>query len=234
VAIGAPVERYAARVLFNGNPYVISPATTIAAGTTAIMFVHCPGVSVNGDQYVTGVTDSKGNTWTVDHVYRPDVTGAGLNVISSRIAVAVTSGDTITITFALSGNLNRTVWIQEVTGLAASPFDQSADNNGVGTAVSTGATGALAQTDEIVFCLAGQTATQTWTKGAGFNDVTTPQIASVHALEYAIVADASPVTGTGTWGGSTTWTASVVTYKGAAAVTVTPNLAPVIYGRGAC
>ncbi len=235
MAIGTPIERYAVRAGFNGSVQAINPATTIAAGTTAIMIAHGVGVSVNGDNVLVSVTDSAGNTWTVDHTYGPVASDANaISFASGRIVTQVTNADTVTLTWAVSGNVQRTIWIQEVSGLATSSrFDASADATAISGSPSAGPTAALAQADEIVFCSSGNnTATSTWTKGATYTDVTTPSIGSISALEYKIVSSVAAVTGDGTWAPPVRWNASVATYKGAAAVS-DANLAPVIYGRGA-
>ena len=169
MAIGTPVERYAVRAMFNGSSQPINPATTIAAGTVAILIAHGAGVSVNGDNILTAVGDSKGNTWHVDHTYGPGASDANaISFASAQIVSAVTNADTITLTWAVSGNVTRTIWIQEVSGLASSSvFDTSADATANSGSPSAGPTATLAQADEIVFGTTGNdTAGSTWTKGA--------------------------------------------------------------------
>lgn len=226
MAIGTPVERYAVRAVFNGSSQDINPASTIAAGTTAILVAHGAGVSGNGDNYLTAVADSVGgNTWAVDHVYAPGASDANsISFASAKIVTPITSTDTITLTWSASGNVNRSIWIQEVSGLATSAFDKSADDTQFsgGGVVSTPSTGTLSQADEIVFCSSGNnTNTSDWTKGATYTDVGTPQLARISALEYKIVAATTGVVGEGTWTPAVRWNASVVTYKGAAAVAYT-------------
>lgn len=217
MAIGAPVERYAVRAVFNGSVQAINPATTIAAGTVAIVIAHGGGVFANGDNKLSSVTDSKGNTWVVDHTYGPNTTANSISFAHGIITTAVTSADTVTLTWTVSGNVNRSIWIQEVTGLAvASTFDTFADNTGNSTTPTTGPTATLAQADEIVFCTAGNTTNNsTWTPGATYTSVTTPQLALISGLEYKIVAATTAVAGAGNWSPlAVQYNMSVATYKG--------------------
>lgn len=202
--IGAPVECFTFSGIFNGAAQTINPAVALAAGTTAILFV-VSGVPV------TSVTDSKGNTWTVDRTY---AVNSGLSVISSKIATAVGTGDTVTINYSSSQNFNRRIWIQTVANLAAAAFDQGADNNGFSNTASAGPTSTLSKANEIVFAFsANNSAGGGWVKGAGYSDVTTPSLAGIAGLEYKIVSSTAAVSASASWT-TTHWDMTIVTYKG--------------------
>lgn len=213
MAIGTPTERKTATLAGNiNNPYVITPATTIAAGSVAILFL-----TAGANKQITSVTDAVGNPWTVDHVG-----GDGtreLSVASCQVATQITPATNITINFNNGTTTTTDLWIQEVTGLATSSvFDTFQDGSGSGTTPASGSTAALAQADEIVFGLFRTSAsTPAWTKGAGYTDVTT-KLVGASALEYKIVAATTPVSADGTYNNSGSWIAGVLAYKGFSAV----------------
>src|SRR3982751_6730552 len=142
MAIGTPTERKQAAVTGQAvTPLVVAPASTVVAGSVAILFL-----TAGGNKQVTSVTDAVGNTWTVDHV-ATDTTRA-ISVASCQVATQITSANNITINLSNTNNVTVDYWIQEVTGLATSSvFDTSHDGSGSGTAPSSGATATLAQAD---------------------------------------------------------------------------------------
>lgn len=222
MAIGTPVERRTgSNAGLATSPFVISPTTTVQAGTRAIL-VFTSGASKS----VTAVTDSVGNTWTVDHV-ATDGTRV-ISFASCQVATQITSSNTISITLSNTTNASADYWIQQVSGLAtSSAFDQSHDGSGsASTAANSGNTATLAQADEFVFGASRTSSSTTWAKGTGYTDVTTPSRGSTSALEYKIVSATSAVSATGTWGANGNWVATVVTYKGAAAVAVVSHARP--------
>ena len=121
-------------------------APGIAAGNVAVIV----GVTTAGNRTINSATDSRGNTWQVD---RTDTNGANNtgSVISSRLATALQSGDTITITLASAGvfagtlidlgnDLVTSSWRDVVTGFAATTAS---------TAVGSGTGATSAQANEI-------------------------------------------------------------------------------------
>jgi hypothetical protein len=228
VPIGTPIERYAAAVLVNNNTQNISPATTVAAGTRAIL------VTVVTTFPVASVTDSVGNTWTVHYAHTSTTTNTH-SVASCHVVTPITSGDTITINYAGSGNFFRLNWVLEVSGLAtSSAFDQQAFTDaGTGASYSVGPTGTLAQADELALSLSSYSADALLSSMAGWTSSGT-RLQLVAETWYEIVAVPTAITASGTLNrGDRTWDGSVVTFKGFVAPSDV-NLAPVIYGRGAC
>ena len=206
VNIGTPVERYAARVLVNAGSQVISPATTVAAGTRCILF--------NGSSdLVTAVTDSVGNTWSVHTSHAASVV-KGMSIASCLVATQITSANTITITYAGTNNLNRENYLIEVSGLAASPYDTSFWATGAnGTSVSIGPTSTLAQANEIAFLFFEEDQVRTFTPTGGFTGSTTVNNVTAH-LAYKIVAATTAVTGTGTLSNNAQKDGYVAAFKG--------------------
>lgn len=213
--IGTPVERHAARTLFNGVTQSLSPASNVAAGTHAILFTGC------ATKLISSVSDSVGNAWTVDRTY---ATGA-LSVASCSVVTQIQTTDTISITYDSTGNENRDQYISEVSGLAVAPFDQGADADGAASgSFSIGPTGTLAQADEIGFAfLTDETGGRTITAMSGWTGSTTPDFTAGH-LYYKIVASTDALTSSGTWNLATAWQGTVVTFKAA------PVLSPLPFG----
>lgn len=228
MAIGTPVERKQITTAgMASTPYVISPATTIQAGTLAVL-IFTSGASKS----VTAVSDDTGgNTWTIDHVATD--TARVISIASCQVATQITSSNNISLSMSnLTSNTSDT-WIYEVSGLAtSSAFDKSHDGSGSGTAVSSGATATLANASEIAFgVFRTSAASATWTKNASFTNGTTTPTTTTSALEYEIVSSTSAVTATGTFGTTGSWVGTVVTYQaGAAGPAPSNTVAPAVTG----
>lgn len=90
-------------------------------------------------QTISSVTDSRGNTWTVDKTLTHDTNNYHA-IISAHVGTALQAGDTITITFSASASSYRAWCLVYLTGVASSSaVDQTASNNAYGTAVSVSA-----------------------------------------------------------------------------------------------
>ena len=211
MAIGTPVQRYQARPTGQTTTTAFSPATTVPAGSKAILCV------IGGSSKVaSSVTDSVGNTWAVDAT--DTTTSQGKTFASCQVATQITSGDTITVTWSVGSSSAIAVWLVSVTGLAtSSPFDQTAANGASGTAATVGPTGTLSQADEIVFVCFRISVVSTWAEGGALQTITNSYDGTNASLFYEIVAATTAVTETATAGSTGSWTALIATYKGAAA-----------------
>jgi len=89
------------------------PAGGVAAGNTLIARV---GIRHGTPTGTVTVTDSKGNTYTLDK----DVTGAGVRVLvfSANVGTALAAGDTITVNYPTSFNSTGVV-VSEYSGISA-------------------------------------------------------------------------------------------------------------------
>lgn len=220
-----PISTPITRAGFTSAPGAVgslafSPASTIQAGTVAILFdMNDGGSSLNT---VASVSDNVGgNTWVVDHTINDSADFRGLSVVSCHVVNAIPTSATITITYTGTNNLTREVWVEEVSGLAAaSTFDQAVDTHPVNFSSATvGPTGALATASEIVFMALVQGANVTsFTPGSGFAGVPTTPFVGHAALAYQIVSSSAAVTGTMTGGPADAATLGVLAaYKGAPA-----------------
>lgn len=227
MAIGTPTERKATSFAAQTATTAFSPASTIAAGTVALLFACC-----NTTKKLSSVTDTAGNTWVVDVADNP--TGAQcVSVASCQVATQITTGGTITATWSSATSGTCDIWVEEVTGLAASSvFDKKVSATGTGTAASSGSLATLAQTSEIVWGLFRTNNGQTGNSvGSGFTQATTFTLEGNAALlEYQIVAATTGIPAALTLGASGTWSALAAAYKGVASSPPSNTGAPVVSG----
>jgi hypothetical protein len=195
---------------------VVTPGTTIAAGSLAIIFA-----SSNANKTFSSVADSTGaNTWAVNHTVS-DGTRA-LSFASAQVATQIPSSTgSVTITWSAATSSTVLVWIAQADGMATSnAADKNASGTGSGTSFLTSSTGTLSQADELVIAIARTTGSgQGWTKGASYTNFATPQSLTNPGtgVEYKIVSATDAVTADGSWSASGTWIIACQTYKGAAA-----------------
>ena len=177
------------------------PAAGCALGNTIIVTAI-----TNGTSPLTGVSDSKGNTYVVDKTANAAVNGS-VTLAHSVLTAALVSGDTLTLTFA--GGDSRVSLAQEFSGISA--FDKDASANATSTTVDTGNTAALTNTGELY--IAGIR-----TGAAALTDVTTgltnagDDFNSYYFRYKVLGATTAAVSYQGTCA-STEWVAVVGTYK---------------------
>lgn len=196
---------------------------TIPAATTVSVGNHLILSAVASAGVITGVTDSKGNTWQVDRTQAVD-SDAQTSLASCKVTVSLTTGDTITVTFG--GSSHRAASVQEWSGLATSSwFDKPASSGGTaGTAADSTATATLAQAAELVVGVVGHVSTVTaftpevlspvWTQRTTAASTTT--VRTVRPMTR-VVAATTAVSAKATWTTARDWAALVGTYKEAAA-----------------
>ncbi len=184
---------------------VTVPAGGVAAGNTLVL----GALSLIGA--VTGVTDTQGNTWTLD---RQQASGGNsrTTVASCRVATTLAEGNTITIALAESSTRGAAV-VSEFAGLL--DLDQVASTFGASTAADSGDTPTTTEPNEVVagviFVFSG--AADTLTPGTGL----TTRISAVHTNEIIYALDRT-VSSTGAYkidgsnSASRTWLALVCTY----------------------
>lgn len=190
-------------------------AFTVGAGGVAQgSFVVIRGGTSNGGRTMTGVADSRGNTYTLDV---NDSTTVSF-IASGYIGTALVNGDTITVT------LDSTELFMgdavEYSGIVSSgALDKTATtSNGAGTPWTTSATATTTQADELCIAMARivadirSTPEGTWTEESDFRATVTFRSM---VTQYKIVSATGAYTGQGTWasdpGGSF---ASIATYRG--------------------
>ena len=116
-------------ILAGATTIVVTLSTGLAVGAIATLYA-----GTNSTVAVTGVTDSRGNTWTIH-------AGGGADVpalASTKIITALQIGDTVTVTFAVSANrraaavdgwtgLDPTTWFETTAADASSDNDATVD-----------------------------------------------------------------------------------------------------------
>lgn len=186
-----------------------SPLTFAVTQATTAGDVIVVGVGAGGAT-PTGVTDTKGNTYTLK---LSDTTQINTYVFAALATTALTTSDTISVTFSAATSQDATAI--GCSGLAAAPFDQLVSANSPGSTAPSVTSGTLAQASEvcIAFCTTTNTSgVITWT--APFtvldNEHTSPTI--YLGTAHNEVSSTSPVTAAGTIA-SSKWCAALVTLK---------------------
>lgn len=214
---------------------VVSNAPS-AGNTTVLTGVDSSGVDFislgaghNGT--ITGVTDSKGNTWQIAGA--PSTNG-DKDEIWYCTPTSVGAGHSITITFSATGVFNSCM-ARGFSGLAqSSVLDQVAGNTGTGTAIDTGNVTTL-QADELLIS-SGQSqsthgSTTAFTAGTSFLPTPNPDQfgeSSTNAtcyLEYRIVSSTGSYSGSATAAQSGGWSTRLATFKGFVSGGAQPMLA---------
>lgn len=227
-----------------GTTEVVTVASGCTAGHMVWGAVAC---RVTAGTTLT-VTDSRGNTWTVD-----GIANASTNFVAVfstlQDAGTLQAGDTITLTWTAAPGNNRKIIIEEFSGQATSSrVDKTATNNVTtsttsGNAINSGTTAATSQADELVvvaYCL-DHGAGGTDTKDASYSSFTTSQIAAGSSSDgflKTLFASYKIISSTGAQSSAITSSVTVnsyegviVTYKAAVAATVASTLA--LMGVGA-
>jgi hypothetical protein len=202
-------------------------ATGFAAGTALILGVFNRTSAAN---VITGVTDSKSNTWAVDSTGSSASTGIG--VASANLTTALVSGDTITVTWA--GNVSgRAIQLLNFSGLVTSSL---ADVAAAGTAVGTTVNGPAVTTtnaDDLIVGFFGTTSSITVSSTTWTTTGTHSTLGGPTSLDSVYIEETS----TGTYNPAVTYSAAsaggrqaTVSYKVAAggAPTFVPRI--IAYG----
>ena len=202
---------------FFSSLQVVVPGAGVAAGNTVIVSIYA------GSSTTTfGCADSQGNS------YGQDVAAGGGGVprsaiVSSRLATALGSGDTITCTFTTSST-GSGMSVNEFTGLVSPALDATASASGTNTTPNSGLTAATAQGSELVFGFVHSVAFTAADSGSNPAEVyaNPPNLDPYHSAGqfgsiwpvYRIVSTTRQYQANGTGGGTGGWRAMVATYKG--------------------
>lgn len=116
---------------------------SVATTTTANNKLICLVAGVNTSAGIGTITDTKGNTWTVDKSTLFATGDEWVLVISSDNATALVSGNTITI--GLSGSCTRSAyWLEEFSGVSTGSSATLANSNQGAGATSINSGGSVA------------------------------------------------------------------------------------------
>lgn len=181
----------------------VSSATTL--GNTLFL-----GVRSAASIHISSVTDTQGNTWTVD-AYSGAANNAG-NLVRCSNAKALSTSDSVTINFSGASSVPCATLV-EFSGLGASPPDQTATANGSGsTTLAVGPTGTTTQANELALTvIAGGNAT--YTPPTGWTAVPSGQSTNTQDLAYLILSSTQTVSGTWTCNISPSMGAVIATYE---------------------
>ena len=224
MAIDVPLVN-ASPTAASGNPHTITVAAPgIAAGNVALVV----GM-VAGGRTLTGVTDSRSNTWTVDETLA-NTTNHGGGIASSVLGTTLQAGDTITVTFSSTG-----VFAGHLLDLGdgldtASLVNISVSQANASSATLDSSTGATSDTaDQLQIgvgfhagtpTLTPETLSPVWNHLASATSPTTTRTNRVH---YRIVSGTEAQRFNGTLGTAQVNTGFFVTYRGASGASTTAN-----------
>lgn len=133
--------------------FVITAAAAAPAGS---LLVICWGsrLNVNG-ALLTGVTDSRGNTYTVDRSEFNNTSGSIAAIARSVLTTGIQVADTFTLTFSQQVGTPRLFWVEQFSSMAASPFDGAGGNDATATTPPPDASGSVTTTNADDVLIAG-------------------------------------------------------------------------------
>lgn len=194
----------------SGTTIVLSVANTTNAGDAIVVG---GSYNITGHNEVTGVTDTKGNTYTL--AVEQDTNYSQAIFVAQNTTSLVAGTDTITVTFNLSNDKNA--WAVGVPGaLTSGAVDKTASSSGTSTTPGAGPTATLSQTNEVVIAVVDYaTAGGTISWGGGFTEIISPfQYLSNQksSVAYLLTSATTAVSSTATIT-SVNWGALLVTIK---------------------
>ena len=153
--VGADLA-FAGTATFGGQ---VGTNNSSGSTNTLSVTVGAAGVPVNSTIYVVAsensntagswsATDTKGNTYTANVTF---ATNRQVSIFSAPVTTALVSGNTITVTYPVAGNLRRVVSVFYAKGIRlVSAFDKSASASATSTAWASGTYPTLTQAVEFV------------------------------------------------------------------------------------
>jgi PKD repeat protein len=182
-----------------------------------------------GTNAVTGITDTKGNTYSINAVKKNNgTTGLLVVVASAKVTAALGPGDKVTVT----QNAITTYHLMQVYEFdnfdPTSWVDKTATASSSGTAVSTASTATTAQTNETLFAAVGfGDTTASLTSASGWSDAAKVEASGTKIKGLGVAARDVSATGAyayaGTLSASEQWVAALVTFRTVAAAPPAPT-----------
>src|SRR5439155_26201312 len=179
-------------------------------------------VAMDPDAGTVSCADSQGNVYNkdADQANGSGTTGVRTLIFSTRVTSALSSGDSITVTFQNSV-VAKAISASEFYGIVA--LDQTASFIGNDTTPTSGSTAITTQPDELLLGAIGVEAkiNQTFIPGAGYTGLprehSNPNAGSPghHVTidpEFRIVTATGSYFADGTLGGNRLWAAAIATY----------------------
>lgn len=207
------------------NLSVIPVSATVPAGTVVNVVASCSG----NFAAISSIADSRGNTYAGDET---QAAGARRTALwSSKLATALQSGDTITVTHGAASAARAAAAGYDPNTVGTSWFDvgQQTNGTGVGSAPTVTASGTLAQATELVWGAAIHAdGPDTTTQPASWTEVLDASTGNnTHSAAYKQVAATTAPTYDPDFASvsSVAWGAAVAAYKlSAAAYTLTASV----------
>jgi hypothetical protein len=191
------------------------PSGGVAPGDTIVVWAAISGSGTT----VSSITDSRGNSYTVDSTINSPSGGVNTFIGSGYATAPLAAGDKITITFSASYYSLRLAAASEFSGIPATGrLDQKAGATGSGTAPASGSAATTAQAVELVVGGFGSNSLATFTPAAGFSRLASvgATLSSVNLSIYAayeLVQTRGQYQAAGTLSASSRWNAAVATYR---------------------
>lgn len=193
----------------------VSLPVAVPVGDTLVLCANGESSST-----LSSVTDSRGNTWTVDGTVNNSLT-LHVGFAHCHVTTALQVGDTVTVTESSARNTFN-IAIHQFTDLdTTATVDKAASGTGTSVSPATAATASTTQELELLyacFSINDQNAAETVTAGSGFTlltYITTTRGSADRGLiaEYQFVQATGAYTGTCTLSVSKAWAAMIGTYK---------------------
>lgn len=176
-------------------------------------------IAANGitTSVITGVTDSRGNTYTVNAELKKASSNVSGHIASGFVTTQIEAADVLTLTWSTFDFVFAKVF--SVTGMVSSPFDVAASaEQDFATAYSSGNTANTAQNDELLFGLnATDDETASFVSTGSFTELTDNAGTSTSCrlqTQYRIVAATAAYASTATLSTNGDGVALIATYKG--------------------
>lgn len=194
-----------------GADTVVFPVTQTHVAGNDLLF----SIGINFDATVA-ITDSKGNTYTVD-AQTTFASTTGLIVARTHLTTQLVNTDTITFDFSTGTGVGLVG--TEFSGLTNAPADRSAQqSDGPSTSHTSGSTATTTQADELLFgAHCAVDGSGTWTSTGGFTEESDLDYAIINrnlVAQYQIVSAAAAYASTGTSSASVVAHNAITTYKG--------------------
>lgn len=204
---------------------------TLASGGAAagnLVVIGLYNTNSSGD--VTGVTDSKGNTYTLSATPLAQTIQGDVKTVMaySILDTALVNGDTITVTLSASEYMVVNIVAVSYSGLGATPVDQQGavkddtfpQTQPVGSSLTTTEADELLVSWIVSANIGTATATANWTARASSPGVTVPN----YLFEDRIVSSTGTYNSAPTWSADDYWNAHTMTFKtGVTLDTVLPD-----------
>ena len=135
----------------------------VPAGTTVLLYARGGG---GNTQAMTSASDSKGNTYVRDVFTNQSATSTMVAIFSGFITTALTTSDTITVTYLTTGT-NRSIGAFNFSGIDPSSTSRLADSGNVfsstNATISSSLTTTFANRGDLVFSTVGTGSSNTST-----------------------------------------------------------------------